>query len=486
MSATHLWMAEYWYVETALKSGSSESEEVALSVSDPGLRRVCVHAGTAVVDLALPSEMPVATLLPPIVDTLKAHGVSNPTATRYQLSILGSSTLDSSTTLARSGVRDGDVLVLSRSETPPPTVRYDDVAEAVSDTLDGGRWSPSRNELTTRLTAAVGAGCLCGIGCLTLIRNTLAANAVRDLSRTAGIAALIAFAAAMLAALANRTYRDAVAALTLSLVATAFSAVAGFLAVSGPPGLPHVLLAAAAIAVTAVLAMRVSDCGKTTLTAVSCFAVVVAVAAVGGLIADVPLQVVGAMLAVVSLGLLAVAAPAALVLAGLSPKVADPHLVPDDVAANAVRADAWLASLQAAFSFSAATGAIAIVATGTPRLGCAALAAATGVLLLLRATSVDKRRTLASAIAGMATIGTTFGICAIRAPERATLIAAATALSVAGAVYLGFVAPRISLCAIARKCVEVLECAVLIATVPLACWTCGLYDAARGLHPTWG
>ncbi|MEZ0349658.1 type VII secretion integral membrane protein EccD [Mycobacterium sp. pR1184] len=443
-----------------------------------------VHAGTAIVDVVLPSEMPVANLLSPIVETLKGHGVSNPT--RYQLSILGSSTLDSSTTLARSGVRDGDVLVLSQFKTPPPTVRYDDVAEAVSATLDGGRWSPSRNALATRLSAAVGAGFLSGTGCLTLIRNTFATTAIRDMSRTAGIAALVAFAAVMLAALANRTYRDAMAALTLGLVATAFSAVAGFLAVSGPPGLPHVLLAAAAAAATAVLAMRVSGCGITALTAVACFAVIVAVAAFGGLITDASLQMVGAVLAPVSLGLLAVAARAALILAGLSPKPADPQPVTDDVAANAVRADAWLASLLAAFSSSAATGAIVTVAAGAPRLGCTALAAATGALLLRRAASADRKATLVSVIAGIATIGTTFGVAALRAPERGAWIAAATALSVAGAVYLGFVAPRRPQWAIARKSVEVLECLVLIATVPLACWICGLYDAARGLHPSWG
>ncbi|WP_090600550.1 type VII secretion integral membrane protein EccD [Mycobacterium lentiflavum] len=455
-----------------------------MSVSDPALRRVSVHAGTAIVDLALPSEMPVATLLSPIVDTLKAHGADDPIATRYQLSILGASTLNSSTTLARSGVRDGDVLVLSQSATPPPSVRYDDVAEAVSDTLDGRSWSPAQNDFATRLAAALGAGCLSGIGCLTLIRNTLPTNAVRNLGPTAGITALVAFAAVMLAALANRTYRDAMAALTLSLVATAFSAVAGFLTVPGTPGLPNVLLAAAAAAATAVLAIRVSDCGTSTLTAVSCFAAIVAIAAFAGLATDVPLHVVGAVLALLSLGLLAVAPRAALVLAGLSPKPADPHPVPDDVAAGAVRADAWLASLLAAFSFSAATGAILTVATGTPRLGCAALAAAIGALLLLRASSVDRRRTLVSGIAGVATIGTTFAVAALRAPERGPWIAAATALCVAGAIYFGFVAPAVSLSAVARKGVEVLECVVLIATVPLAGWICGLYDAARGLHPT--
>ena len=45
-----------------------------LSASDPGLRRVSVHAGTAVVDVALPAAVPVATLIPSIVDILEDRG----------------------------------------------------------------------------------------------------------------------------------------------------------------------------------------------------------------------------------------------------------------------------------------------------------------------------------------------------------------------------------------------------------------------------
>ena len=41
-----------------------------MSVSDPGLRRVSVHVGTAVLDLSLPAGVPVATLIPSIVDIL--------------------------------------------------------------------------------------------------------------------------------------------------------------------------------------------------------------------------------------------------------------------------------------------------------------------------------------------------------------------------------------------------------------------------------
>ena len=456
-----------------------------MSESDPGLRRVSVHAGTAVIDLALPAGMPVATLLPPIIDTLKAHGISDPIAKRYLLSVPGVATLDPSTTLAQCGISDGDVLLLSASATPPPAFRYDDVAEAVSETIDGRAGTPSQSYRATRLAAALASGCLTTVGCMVVVRNTLTTNAIGGLGSTAEIAALVAFVAVMLAALANRAYRDAMAALTLSLVATAFSASAGFLAVPGIPGLPNMLLAAAAAAVTAVLARRVSDCGAVALTAVSCFATVVAVAAFAGTLTGVPLRSVGAVSALVSLGLLGASPRAAVVLAGLSPKLADPNTAADDLAARAIRADAWLASLLAAFSSSAAAGAIVTVAAGTPQIGCTALAAATAALLLLRANSVDSKRALAGVIGAVATVATTFGVAALKAPERGPWIAAATALLVAAAIYLGFVAPGMSLSPITRKSLELLECVVLIAMVPLTCLICGLYGAARGMHPAW-
>lgn len=461
-----------------------------LSVSDPGLRRVSVHAGDAVVDLALPSGMPVAALIPPIVDTLKSHGADSSagrTATRYQLSGPGAATLHSSMTLVQSGIRDGDVLVLSRSATPLPVFRYDDVAEAVSETLNGRTWSQSQNHRAARLSAALAAGWLTGAGGLALVRNTFTANAGGSVGATAAIAALVAFIAVMLAALAQRAYRDSMAGLTLSLIATTFAAIAGFLAVPGSPGVPNVLLAATAGAVTAVLAKRVSDCGTITLTAASCFAMVVAVASFGGMVTGAPLYVIGAVAALVSLGLLGVAARVAIALAGLSPKPADPNTVEspaDGLAAKAIRADEWLTSLLAAFSSASAVGAIITVLAGTPRLGCIAYGAATSALLLLRANSVDRKRTLACVISGVVTIGTTLGCAAIRTPEHSPWIAAATALLVGATVYLGFVAPAISLSPIARKGIELFECLVLIAMVPLTCWICGLYSAARGLHTT--
>ena len=116
-----------------------------LSASDPGLRRVSVHAGTSVVDLALPAAVPVATLIPSIVDILDdrdADRSGDLVAARYQLFRPGASALPASTTLAQNGIRDGAVLILSQFRTEPPASRFDDVAEAVSATLDAARRGP--------------------------------------------------------------------------------------------------------------------------------------------------------------------------------------------------------------------------------------------------------------------------------------------------------------------------------------------------------
>lgn len=83
-----------------------------MPTSDPGLRRVTVHAGAQAVDLTLPAAVPVATLIPSIVDILGDRGASPATAARYQLSALGAPALPNATTLAQCGIRDGAVLVL--------------------------------------------------------------------------------------------------------------------------------------------------------------------------------------------------------------------------------------------------------------------------------------------------------------------------------------------------------------------------------------
>jgi type VII secretion integral membrane protein EccD len=459
-----------------------------LPASDTGLRRVAVYWGSAAVDVALPAGIPVAVLLPSVVDIL---GVDHPDreAARYRLSAPGASGLDPSMTLAQQNIGDGAILVLSRRSAPLAAPRYFDVAEAVSTTLDaatapGGGASRAR---AVRLIGAVAAILFAGVGALAILRNAFRTYAESDVAAT--VTALVSAGALTLglAAIAHRGYRDPTAGLALSLIATAFAAVAGFVAVPGAPGTPNVLLAAAVAGVTAVVAMRVSGCGVVTLTAVAGCATVVAVAGLVGVISAAPLRVVALAAALISVGLLPVAARASIALAGLSPRLEAPdaaEVEPDDARtrSQAVLAERWLTSLLAGLSVSATLGAIVALVAGAPRLSCTAFGTLTGALLLLRSRCADIRRMLVFSFGGIAIAATTFGVAAARTAVSGPWIVTVTALAVTVATYLGFGGPARPASPVLRRGAGLLEWLALAATVPLACWICGLYEAARGLN----
>jgi len=482
-------MAGYRAIENGLTYRQFTSEGAPLSASDPGLRRVSVHAGTAAVDLALPAGIPVATLIPPIVDILGGRDSDCSgalVARRYQLSLPGASALDVSMTLAQLGIHDGAIMVLSHARTPLPGPRYDDVAEAVSVTLQATARPWDQHQKATRLTGATAASCLAGVGVLVLIRNAVSTNVAHHSGTTAGVAAASGVVALLCAIIAHRRHRDPIAGLTLGLIGTGFAAVAGFLVVPGPPGVPNVLLATMTAAVTSVLAMRASGCGAVTLTAVSCFAMVIAIAALVGVITAAPLHIIGSVSTLASLGLLGVAGRVSIVLAGLSPRLDLETVEPEGngVAGKAIRADNWLTSLFAAFSSSAAFGAVVTVLAGAPRLSRIAFATITSALLLLYARSVDRKRTLMFVVTGIVTTGTTFMVTAVSLPDHGPWIAAMTMVLVATAIYLGFGAAATPLSPVLWRGIELLECLALVAMVPLTCWICGLYGTIRGLGPT--
>lgn len=460
-----------------------------LPATDLGLRRVSIHAGSAVADLVLPSEVPVAVLTPTVVDILQARrGDDGLTAKRYHLSLPGYPALDPSKTLAQSGIDDGAVLLLSQGSTPPPAFLHYDEAEAVAAARAGSDTSTNPGyRRAARIIAAVAANAMTAIGMLVLARNALSATA-RDRHATVAVLVIVGVIALLAAALTDRLHGDAVAEPALNAVGITFAAIAGFVAVPGGPGIYNVLLAATAAAVTCVLAIRASRRAAVALTAASCAATVGAVAALVGAITGAPPYAIGAASALISLGLLGVAARVSIVLAGLSPRVQpmpgtdEPEANGAGLAARALRADAWLSSLLTAFASSAAVGAVVTVLAGAQRMSCIAFGSITGALLLLRARSTHDARALTFVIAGIAVVGTTVAVAASSTPGRGPWMAAATAALAAGVMFLGFVAPTLSTPLVLRRSLDALEWLALVGTVPLTCWLCGLYGAARGLH----
>ncbi len=457
-----------------------------LPATDTGLRHVSVHWDTAVVDLTLPAGIPVAVLIPPIVDMLDVDRPGGD-AGRYRLSVPGAPGLDPSMTLVQNNIGDGTVLVLSRSTTPLPAPRYLDEAEAVSASLDATA-EPSRDPSRRRVARIIGAATAAlsvGVAGLLIVRNMFGASAIRDSGTPVALIAAGALAVG-LAALAHRGFKDNTAGLTLSVTATAFAGIAGFSAVPGAPGAPSVLLAAAAAGATSVVAMRVSGCGVVTLTAVSCCAAIIALAALVSVISGAPLHVIAAAAGLASLGLLTMAARASIALAGLSPRLGTPDAAENEpggavLRSRAVRADRWLASLFAGLSLSATVAAVVTVLAGAPRLTCTAFGTLTGALLLLRSRSTDTARTLMFAISGIVIAATTFAVTAARTGMSGPWVATATTLSVAVAMFLGFVAPARPAPPWLHRSAGLLQWLALAAMVPLTCWICGLYGAVRGL-----
>lgn len=452
--------------------------------------RVSVYAGDANVDLALPSGVPVASLIPAIAeitDIVAAPRGRGGEPLRYWLSTPGDAPLDAAKSLAQLDIRDGAMLVLSGSPTPLPAPRFDDAADGVATSLGSGTWRRHAG----RLTAALAAGGLATVGALVVIRSAFWANDVGHVGAAAGVLAVAGGIALSAGAVANRGFQDTVAGLTLGALATGFAATAGLLAVPGGPGAPNALLGATAGAATAVLALRIIGCGTATFTAIGCLSIVAAVAALAAAVEVAPLRAIGATCAVVSLGLIEVSARTSILLTRLSPhlavKAAADRSAPTsgDLSAQATRADTWLTGLVAAFSASAALGAIGTLmvssAGGLRRVGIV-FATITGAALLVRSRShPGLARAVTLTVTGTATLSVSFAVTATSGGGVLPWIAVAIVALTAGTLSVGFIAPAMTWSPVARRSLELAECVVLAAVVPLACWLCGLYGAARGL-----
>jgi type VII secretion integral membrane protein EccD len=443
-------------------------KEVAMS----HVCRVSVAAGDAHVDLGLPSGVPVGSLIPAIADIV--GGEARP----YWLSVAGEAPLNTSKTLAQQGVRDGTLLVLSTSPTPAPARRFDDVADAVATSL-----TPAAG--AGRLCGALAAGWLAAVGVLVVVAKSFWLNDGRQAGAAAGVFAVAAAVALSAGATAHRGFHDAAAGLTLAVLATGCAATAGLLAVPGGPGAPNALLAAAAGAATAALSRRIIGCGTATLTAVGSLSIVAVGAAAVAVSGAAPLRAIGATCAVVSVGLIELSPRMSLWLAGLSPhlavQAAADRPVTADIPAAATRADALLTGLVAGFAASAALGALGAL-TGEPDRTATAFAAITGVVLLARSRSrTAPGRAVALAFSGTASLSAAFVVVAVDA-GRLSWIAAVTAVLTAVALGLCLLPPAVSWSPVARRSAQLAEYAALAALVPLACWLCGLYGAARGVR----
>ncbi|MFZ1162334.1 type VII secretion integral membrane protein EccD [Mycobacterium sp.] len=455
-----------------------------------GVRRISIHADSASVDLVLSAAVPIGSLIPPIVDVLhrRADFRPGPVAVRYQLSIPASTVLDASKTLAQLGIRDGTVLLLTRSSTELMAPRFDEAAEAVSASVAAlvRRWT----QRVSRLAGSLTAMWLAAVTAAILIRTAFCAN---DTHRTAGVgvAATITLLTLPAAAIAYRGFQEKSGGLVLGLLATGFAALAGLLAVPGGPGAPNMLFAAAAAAASAAIMRVIAGCSMA-FDALLIFSVTGAAAASVGAITAIPWAAIGAAFAAMSLAVIEASAPVSIMLARLSALTADPtadtsFTDPHRLNTKAIRAHTWLTTLITAFSASAALGAggtaLGSCLSGGPRSPGLVFAALTGSVLLLRARAHrDPARSAPLFISGTAILSAGLVAASVAYPKHTPHIAAVSISLSAVALCLGFVDDRAVGSPIARRALELLEYFAFATIAPLAFWLCGLYGAARSLN----
>ena len=453
-----------------------------------GLSRVTIVAPRTRVDLALPSDVPLADLLPTVLAYAGGELVEDPAARNWTLSRLGGAGLDSTLTPAQLQVFDGELLFLRPRGEDAPRPVFDDVADAVATATRQrpGRWA---DVTTRRFGLTLGAVALLGGALVILLAGPpYLPGALVGL----GLAAALLVGAVLLA----RALGDPWSATALALVASVYAAVGGLLLFAGDRTLgglagAHVLVSATAFAVaTAVAAVGVADSAPVFLCNGLCALAVVAITEVV-LVFDARPAAAAAIVVTVALATLPLLPMFAYRLAKLpipSMPTEREHLRQDTetvdgpvVLSRSGRAESFLAGLLGALAAVTAGAAVLLAAAGG---WSAVLCVVLGLLLMARARwFLGRAQRLPLLLAGGVALGAAAvaGYQAVDQVGRLTWILG-TAWVVAGlAIGFGLAGARRG-SPVWGRLLDIGEIILILAVAPLAVWVSGLFDWTRSIR----
>jgi type VII secretion integral membrane protein EccD len=470
--------------------------------------RVSVLAPRTRVDVALPPDVPLADLLPVLLDMTGESAAGARGGGAWTLAPLGQGPVDPSRTLASLGVLDGDQLVLRRRADAAPPPLFDDVVDAVAEATPASyrAWGPG----PARVLGLCGLGLGLAVAVLALVVAGRAPGTAGGLG-TAAVGGVAALAALALAAVCTRVVDEPGAGSVLAVGAVGLAGVAGVAAVpwgsTGPAtslaataGAPQLLLGAALAAATAGAALlALGSAGRTGVAAL-----------LGALTATVLLAVAAGIATVVDVGdgagIAAGAGALALVASALLPRTGialarlplprvpgsaeeladDPGVAEHaDIERRADRAHAALSGLVVGCG-AVTAGAVAVLALA-PVAGWRGVAA--WVLAgLLTALLGLRSRTYANGVQAVALL-----VCALLAggallvgwllvapaPVAITAVPAVALAAGALALVLGVVVPRRRFSPVARRAVDITEAIGIAAVLPVALAVMDLYTAMR-------
>ena len=435
--------------------------------------RVSIRTADAEVDLALPADIPIGELLPAAIDLITGDNTAlspDVGGREVRLSRPGAAVLDPTKSLAQCGVRDGELLLLATASASPLRQRFDACA-AVASTVESmtRRWSPAVSATAATAVAgwsAVAAGVLLAMPLVDA-----------DSPRHIGAAAAAGSLALILGLMIQRRHRATHAVAATGVAATGVATLTGSLAVPGSPGVPSLLLAMSACAAVSLVSSRVVRCSAAVLVPTSGTAAATATATLGAVLGWWPTAAIGPILATTALAALSVAPRVASRTAHLSATAP----IDDTLTRRAVAAHRRLTTVVVTSAAAAALGTVVTALTTPPTLAVASFIAVVSAVLLLHTRTHTELSCIAALFAGSGVAGTSLlGIAATANPAVIPWLCGLLGLVAASSVRLASgLAWQPS--PTAARAMRVLEFAATTAVVPLACWTLGLFEAARGL-----
>ncbi|WP_070377863.1 type VII secretion integral membrane protein EccD [Rhodococcus sp. WMMA185] len=468
------------------------------------LCRITVLSTHSQVDMAVPFSVPLAILIPGIVDTIRNHRGTNDfddsleqyEPSEWVLAKIGQSPLSTTLTLHEHGIRDGDLLILESVQASAPPPLFDDIMYnvAIADAEKDREWTRGAARVVGSVAAVLGTV----VASFALLSSDSAAAGLLG----AGCALLTALLFLTAGAVTGRIYADAASSVVLSGCAVPLAFAAGMLFVPGDLAAPHALLGLVLAGTTSVLALRLGGAGLRLFTGLSAFSLFGSLAALVGTLTGNSVAAIGAGVAAAALIGLALSARVSILLAKLplppvpapgtsvDPSEDDPDdevTMPsfDSLAQRAARARKYLTGLVGAMTALAVAGALMAAHTGADA-GISwpgvSLAAATAATLMFRGRTYSSAEQAVPLIAGgVAILALLLTAAAVAAPGAAIAVFGVAIAFAVGALVLGILAPRQEFSPVMRRIAELIDLALIASIIPLVCWVTGLYSLMRGL-----
>ncbi|MPY57833.1 type VII secretion integral membrane protein EccD [Streptomyces spongiae] len=456
------------------------------------LCRVTVRAPARTVDLAVPSDVPVADLLPTVIsyggEDLEESGLEHG---GWVLQRLGGPPLDPESTLDSLGLRDGEALHLRPRTEALPEVHLDDLVDGISTTMQQRPfgWSP---EAGRRLLHAL------AVATLTLGIVFLALPGSPGWLR-----ALVASAAGLLllagAGSAARAVGDSGAGSVLGLMATPYFALAGWLLpggeLSGAGGDAvlgaRLLAASAAAGGAAVLALAAVGMYPALFLGTASVAVAGALGAALIILELTPEQAAGAVVVVVvlfggfvpslSFRLSGMRMPPLPTNVQQLQQGIDPYSA-SDVEVRATMADGWMTAFYTAIGLVCLPCLAMLVAD--PNLARVLTVVALSLLLLLHSRGLGNvlQRLVLTTAGAWGTVLLLFAAARALDPEGRLTLTAGLLVLTAALTIASWTVPGRRLVPYWGRAAELLHSLAAISMLPLTLWSMGVYGMLRGIN----